>query len=350
MPLEFREVAIPRVREREILVEVIACTLCGSDLHSLSGRRSVPTPTILGHEALGRIVEFGPETPRFDAAGVPLAPGDRVTWGVVASCGECFTCKRRLSQKCERQTKYGHERLHPGRELSGGLAGHCLLVAGTAVFAVSEVLCDAAACPANCATATVAAALEAAGPGQLEGSRVLVMGSGLLGLTAAAWARSLGASRVMVCDPDADRRALAGSFGATEALAPESVAEAVLGGTEGHGVDVVFEMSGAPEAIESSLSLLRLGGTLVLVGSVFPTRAVPVIPEQVVRRCLKLQGIHNYQPHHLQAALRFLAGHPSYPFSTLVTDWRPLSELAEVLQAPPMPGKARIGIRPFPAR
>ena len=158
LPFEFVEVPLPSPTGAEVLVEVVACTLCGSDLHSVRGRRSVPLPTVLGHEVLGRVAEFGPAASRRDASGRPLAVGDRVTWGIVASCGACFYCGRDLPQKCLRQTKYGHEPFLPGRELTGGLAEHCLLVPGTAIFGIRDEIPDAVACPANCATATVAAA------------------------------------------------------------------------------------------------------------------------------------------------------------------------------------------------
>jgi alcohol dehydrogenase len=344
LPLELREIPIPALREGEILVEVAACTICGSDLHSLEGRRSVPLPTILGHEILGRIAGFGPEAPQRDAAGRPLRPGDRVTWSLVASCGDCFYCGRSLPQKCERQTKYGHEPLRPGRELTGGLAGHCVLVPGTAIFHVPESLDDATACPANCATATVGAALEAAGP--IAGTRVLVMGAGMLGVTTAAWARSLGAEGVIACDTSPGRLALAQAFGATRTSGPDDLADAVSADTGGHGVDVAFEMTGSPEAFEAMVPLLRLGGVAVLVGSVYPARPVPIALEQVVRRCLTLRGVHNYSPRHLQAALELLEAQPRFPFAALVAGWRPLSELSQALDGAASSGGLRIGCRP----
>jgi alcohol dehydrogenase len=243
--------------------------------------------------------------------------------------------------------KYGHEAIRPGLELTGGLAGHCLLSSGTAIFAVPEGVPDAVACPANCATATVASALEAAGP--VDGARVLVMGCGMLGLTATAWARSLGAEAVVCCDTDPSRLALAGRFGATHRAGPDQLAGVIREASGGFGVDVALELTGAPEAIEASLPLLRLGGTLVLVGSVFPTRAVPILPEQVVRRCLTIRGVHNYRPDHLGAALDFLSSAAgSYPFAGLVSDWQPLAELDRVLQSPPDPDRPRLGIRPTP--
>jgi alcohol dehydrogenase len=348
MPIEFRDIALPELRGAEVLVEVVACTLCGSDLHSLEGRRTVPVPTILGHEILGRVAEFGPDAPRCDAAGLPVKLGDRIAWSIVASCGDCFYCLRSLPQKCERQTKYGHEPLSPGRTLTGGLAGYCVLVRGTALYRVPEGLDDAAACPASCATATVGAALEAAGSRSrgLAGNRVLVMGTGMLGVTTVAWARSLGAECVIACDTSPGRLALAQTFGATCLSAPEDLVDAVTAETGGHGVDVALEMTGSPRAFETILPLVRLGGVLVLVGSVFPSRSVPIAPEQIVRRCLTLHGIHNYAPRHLRAALEFLTANPRLPFSTLVAGWWPLSELGQALAAFPSSRGLRIGIRP----
>ncbi|MFO0910491.1 MAG: zinc-binding dehydrogenase [Isosphaeraceae bacterium] len=343
VPIELRSVDVPDPVGREILVEVSACTLCGSDLHTLHGRRSTPVPTVLGHEILGRIVAFGHDAPRVDASGAPLSVGDRVTWAVVASCGACFFCLRNLPQKCEHQTKYGHEAIRPDQILSGGLARHCVLVGGTAVYRVPEGLSDAAACPANCATATVAAALEAAG--SLAGATVLVVGCGMLGLTAAAWAADLGA-RVIATDVDPARLARSIPFGAALTAEPATLVAAVREATDGRGVDAVLELSGAPEAIASAIPLLRVGGTLVLVGTVFPTEPVAILPEQVVRRCLTIRGVHNYRPDHLAAALAFLERQYALPWDSLVGPWQPLERLAQAIHDPDLLSRPRIGIRP----
>jgi alcohol dehydrogenase len=343
-PLAMREFELPTPQAGEMLVEVTACTLCGSDLHSLHGRRQIALPTILGHEILGRVVSFGPGTSQRDAAGKPLAIGDRVTWSIVASCGGCFFCRHDLPQKCLRQTKYGHEPLKPGRELTGGLADHCLLAAGTAVFHVPDGLSDAVVCPANCATATVAAAWEAAGPA--NESHVLVLGAGMLGITAMAWARALGAASVIGCDVSAERLTLAEKFGATRTCTTADLPAAASELTGNRGVDIVLELTGSPEAFEAALPLARIGGTIVLVGSVFPSRPVPILLEQLVRRCLILRGVHNYAPRHLAAALAFLDQNRHYPFDSLVAPWRPLDEINSAIAAPLAPPALRAGIRP----
>ncbi len=343
-PLELRDLALMEPTGSEILVRVVACTLCGSDLHSVTGRRSVPVPTILGHETLGRIVQFGPSAPRIDAIGSPLKERDRVTWSVVANCGECFFCARELPQKCERQLKYGHEAFQPGRELTGGLAGHCMLVAGTSVVRIPDELSDAAACPANCAGATVGAAIEVAGT--IAGRSILIMGSGMLGVTAIAWARWLGAKDVIACELDPHRRQLAQMFGAHIATTPADLVGSVHERTDGRGADVVIELSGSSDAVEAAIPLARMGGTIVLIGSVFPSRAIDLFPERIVRNCLTIRGIHNYAPRHLAAAVRFLTANRHLPLEDLVTEWVTLSAVPRAILEPLPEGKLRLGTRP----
>jgi alcohol dehydrogenase len=342
-PLTHRRIEVADPGEGEVLVRVLGCTLCGSDLHSYLGRRSTPLPTILGHEILGRIECFGPGAPTVDATGLPLAVGDRVTWTLAASCGGCFYCDRGLPQKCQRLFKYGHEILSDETRPDGGLADHSILRPGTTIVRLPEALSDAAACPANCATATVAAAIEAAG--ELRGGSVLLVGSGMLGLTTCAMARNRGAVDVLACDHQETRRARTLDFGATLVVAPADLPAAAAAVSGGFGVDLAMDLAGAPEAFELLLPLVRPGGTIVEVGAVFPAKPVSLFLEQLVRRCLTLRGVHNYAPHHLVAAVEFLS-RTAYPFATLVSGWVPLAEAQTAFRRAAEPQVFRIGIRP----
>jgi alcohol dehydrogenase len=343
--LELKEFPIPEPQEAETLVRVLGCTLCGSDLHSYEGRREVPTPTILGHEIVGEVLAFGAGTKRRDLAHRELRPGDRVTWSIVANCGACFFCGRGLPQKCRSAVKYGHEVIRPGYELLGGLAQHCLLTAGTAVMRLPEELPLEVACPASCATATVAAAIDAAG--DLRNRNVGILGAGLLGLTAATMSRRAGAADVVCADIHAGRRKKALEFGASRASSPEELADVVASATDGHGADVVFELSGAPGAFETVWPLMRLGGSLILVGAVLPAPPVRLDVEQVVRRHLVVRGIHNYAPHHLRTAVQFLAGaHREFPFADLVAKWYALTDAPAAFESARDRDNVRVGIQP----
>jgi putative phosphonate catabolism associated alcohol dehydrogenase len=345
-PLKERSVRAPELRCGEVLVRVTCCTLCRSDLHTHAGRRTEPTPAVLGHEIVGRVEALGPDAPRTDGTGAAVEIGARVTWAVGAGCGACFFCRDAdLPQKCERLFKYGHARATDERPLAGGLAERVVLVPNTALFRVPDELPDAVAAQANCATATAAAVVRAAG--SLEGRAVLVFGAGVLGLTACAMARGAGAAAVIVADPLPAGRDRALRFGATRAVDPAEAEAAVRAATDGRGADAVFELAGAARAVESALGLARVGGTVVLAGTVSPVGSVALDPERAVRRLLTIRGIHNYHPRDLAAALAFLAGPGrAYPWADLVVAEFPLERAEEAFAAAHAAPGVRVAVRP----
>lgn len=343
--LVLRELPLPVPAAGETLVRVLGCTLCGSDLHSFEGRRQVPVPTILGHEIVGEIIDQGPGSPREDLRGQSLNPGDRVTWAIVAHCGDCFYCRRGLPQKCQRGVKYGHEPLRDERSLQGGLASHCLLAPGSTILRLPPDLPLAMVAPASCATATIAAACEAAG--DLRGADVGIFGAGLLGLTACAMVRDRGASRVYCVEPSAQRRARTSPFGAVCCESSDQLSALLHATDPPPGLDVALELSGSTAALEQALPLLRIGATAVLVGAVFPTSPISILPEQIVRRQLTLRGIHNYAPRHLEQAVAFLAQAVGrWPLDTLVTDWLALEDIGQAFQLARDPAQIRVGVVP----
>ncbi|MFI6650438.1 zinc-binding dehydrogenase [Streptomyces sp. NPDC050529] len=307
--------------EGEVLVRIDLATVCGSDLHTVNGKRPSPVPVLLGHEQVGTVLAVGPGSPSC-VDGTPVVPGLRVVWSVTASCGTCPRCLRGHPQKCRELRKYGHEPLDERAPLTGGFATHCVLLPGTAIVAVPDELPDAVAAPASCATATVAAVIAAAGP--LEGREVLVTGAGMLGLTAVAMA-ALGGARVTAVDPSPARRVCAGQFGAAR----------VLDVNEPPGpADIALELSGRTDAVRTCLSALDVGGTAVLAGSVSPADAVPIDPEWLVRGLRTVTGVHNYRPVDLHSAVAFLAArHGAHPFADLVEGAHSLKDLGAAVRA-----------------
>lgn len=336
-PFVPRAFDLPELAAGELLVEVTCTTLCGSDLHTYTGRRAAPCPTILGHEILGRVARLPAEGSVLDDRNSALNVGYRVTWSVAASCGQCFYCGDQLPQKCERLFKYGHQPIDDRHPLSGGLATHCHLAAGTAIVRVPDALSDEVAAPANCATATVAAALRTAGP--LKNTTLLVQGAGMLGLTACAMAREAGAREMIVCDVEPERLQLAQRFGATRTLCLDhstgsnELVQLAADLTSGRGVDVALELSGAPAAVPLGVDALRIGGRYVWVGAVFPSEPIPLLAETIVRRLLRIEGVHNYAPGDLRTAIDFLAAHHDrYPFAELVSARFPLDAADDAFQ------------------
>ena len=230
-----------------------------------------------------------------------------------------FWCNHELSQKCVKLFKYGHEPVSADYPSTGGFATHCQLKPGTAIVRIPKAMPAEVAAPANCATATVCAAFRQAG--EYQGSTILILGAGMLGLTATAMAWERGAQHVIVVDPAAQRGELARRFGATATLTDLASAKRVIDQvTDGRGVDIAFDFSGHNDAVQASIHFLRIGGQAVLVGSVFPTESISISPEMIVRRWLRIYGVHNYLGTDLLEAVNFLQNESGkYPFQELVT-------------------------------
>lgn len=319
--IDLRRVEIPDLADGETLVRVRLATVCGSDLHTVTGRRPGACPSILGHEAVGDVVAVG--------AGAPVAVGQRVVWSVTVACGDCARCRRGRTAKCSAVRKVGHESFHSDWPLSGAYAEHIVLPRGTATAVVPHGLPDSVAAPAACATATVMATIEAAG--DLRGRRVLVVGAGMLGLTAVAAGSDAGAE-VQAVDTDPARLTLAPRFGAVAA--------------DTDPVDIAIDFTGSANAIETVLRRLDIGGVLVLAGSVTPGPPLAVDPERLVRRWLTVTGVHNYEPRHLGRAVDFLHRTVNrYPWRDVVAEPLPLAQLGAALHRPP-PGILRTAVTP----
>ena len=319
--IDVREVDIPELLDGELLVRIRLATVCGSDLHTVSGRRKAPCPSVLGHEAVGDVVAVG--------AGAAARVGQRIVWSVTVGCGQCARCRSGRTAKCLFVRKTGHEGFDGDWPLSGGYAEHIVLPKGIAVAEVPHELTDAVAAQAACATATVMATLDPAGT--LVGHRVLICGAGLLGVTAAAACADAGAE-VSITDIDPHRLELARRFGGV----PD----------DGGPVDVAIDYTGATSAVGNALTRLDVGGVLILAGSVLPGPSLAVDPEAVVRGWLTITGVHNYEPHHLFAAVRFLARtRDVYPWASIVSEPVGLEAISEALGPTPS-GVLRSAVRP----
>lgn len=333
--LTLRELPMRPVRAGEVLVRVRLSAICGSDLHTIRGRRDPGGPLVLGHEIVGEVAALG-EGVEADCLGAPLAVGDRVTWSIAASCGRCFFCARGIPQKCVSLFKFGHQTLESDTPLSGGFAEYCYLVPGTAYYRLPDDLPDRIAVFANCSLATMQAAVRMAEVH--PGEAVLVQGAGLVGLCASALSAHRRATPIVVADPCEERLNQATYFGASH-LAESAVVDSDL--TEllreatgaARGFDVAIEACGAPAAVREGIEALRIGGRYVLAGCVFPDANVQIDMHPVTTKLLTLQGAHNYAPLDLQEALRFLIdGRRRFSFGSVVREVFPLEEIDAALQ------------------
>lgn len=337
-PLKILSTEIPALGPGEILVRNEYATLCRSDISTYTGKRIEKSPTILGHEIVGRIAATAPGEQPLDLQGNPLRIGERVTWAIYAADPAGEMARRGIPQKSPDLFKYGHEQLRPDNTLHGGLAEYTFLRRYTPVLPLPEDIPLPEAAIINCAVATVAGSLRLAG--EIRGRRVALWGTGMLGVIACAMYREAGAAEVIALDINEARLEQARPFGATSLLRADRVDIATL------QADITVDYSGFPGAMEASVSALNIGGTAVWVGGVCPQERVRLDSEQIIRRLVTIKGLHNYNADDFKAAVDFIvAYHHKYPFDRLVYDGFPLERAEEAFRYAIERNPFRVGIR-----
>ncbi|WP_423737845.1 zinc-binding dehydrogenase [Chitinophaga caseinilytica] len=338
--------AVRALHPGEILVRNIYTTLCGSDLHTFCGLRSEPCPTVLGHEIVGEIVQLHPSHPGTDLQGNALRPGDRITWTIFASDPQSANALRGMPQKGEGLFKYGHARAAGDEVFHGGLAEFCILQPHTGIIKLPEEIPLPVAATLNCSVSTVAGALRTAG--DLSGKKVLITGMGHLGIMCAAMCREAGASWTGAADINENRLRESLQFGVDAVFNMQEDATeltAILREQTG-GVDVVFDMSGSPAAMEFGISCLAIGGCAVWIGAVFQTRPVSVNPEKIIRNLLTIRGLHNYNFEDFRNAFAFIhANWKKYPFASMIEKEFTLGETQAAFEYAVARKPLRVGVR-----
>jgi (R,R)-butanediol dehydrogenase/meso-butanediol dehydrogenase/diacetyl reductase len=248
--------------EGEVVVRVVTCGICGTDLHEyVAGPIVTPVephpltgaqnPQILGHEFAGDVVATG--------TGVTsVKEGDRVAIMPLAYCGRCAYCRRGLQHLCATMGCVGLSHAWGGMAELATVAEYQVVRLPDSVDYRQGALIEP--------TAVAAYGVERAGVA--PGDSVLVTGAGPIGALAALCAQAAGAARVYVSEPNAARRARAEALGVATVLDPTSVdvPELLHEETDGLGVDVAIECSGHPNGFGAAVQSLRRRGTLAQTG------------------------------------------------------------------------------------
>jgi L-iditol 2-dehydrogenase len=247
--LRVEDRAVPEPGPREVLVEIAAVGVCGSDIHYYEHGRIGPfvvrEPMVLGHESSGRVVALGPGASRH-------AVGDRVALEPGVPCGRCRECRAGRYNVCQ------DVRFFATPPIDGAFANYVTIHEDFA-FTLPESVSDDAGALMEPLSVGVWACQKA---NISAGDRVLVTGAGPIGLLAAQTAQAFGATEITVTDVNPHRLALAERTGATRTI---NVAEEPLD-ESGLEVDALIECSGHPASLKTGIATLRPAGTAVLVG------------------------------------------------------------------------------------
>jgi threonine 3-dehydrogenase len=279
---ELVEVPTPFPGPREVVIQVEAASICGTDLHiyqwdDWAAGRITRLPMTFGHEVAGRVMAVGREVHE-------LSIGSFVSVEGHFFCGLCTMCRTGRAHICENMTILGVD-------TDGAFAEYMRFPARNAWVVDPRIAPDVASVhdPFGNAVHT------AYGPGEgteIPTNAVVVLGCGPIGLFAVGVARALGAAKVIAVEPNDYRLSLAKAMGADLLVDPETEdpVEAVLAATGGRGAEIVLEMSGVAAVVDQGTRMLAHGGRMSLLG--LPTGRVSLdLTDQVIFKEARLFGV-----------------------------------------------------------
>ena len=316
VPIE--DVPDPTAGPKDIVLEVKACGICGSDLHTYAQGLFAEEGQVMGHEFAGEVVEVGPEVEG-------ISVGDRVTGLPIQPCGDCRQCLDGRAHLCETWT-----RRSVGYGIPGAFAEQLWIpqaVLGANVHRMPDELAfEDAALVEPLAVGVHAVGQADPGPGDVA----LVLGLGTIGLQVAQVLLARGVDQVIGADLSALRRSVASQLGVTAVGGGDDLSGAVAEAAGFRPIDVVFEATGAPRLVQAALEIVRPAGTVVLI-ALYEERA-ELDPTMIVQKEITVRGSAIYTPDEFQEAIVLLASGRAQGQPLITHRW-PLEDLGEAFEA-----------------
>jgi len=275
--VEFKDLEPPKIKSDELLVEVKAAGICGTDLHILHDKSHYVPPVTLGHEYSGVVVEAGSDVKDFEV-------GDTVTSPATINCGICHFCRIGFTNRCIDPNK----RILGVARANGAFARYMAVPAKIAHKLPKDIPFEEAALAEPVACAVHATEMVKVN----MGDTVVILGPGPMGLLILQLARLAGATQTIVTGiaADHDRLKIAKELGADHIInvEQENPIPIIKEITNDLGADVVFECSGAPAAQKQAFDIVRRRGKIGLVG--LTGREINISLDKIVEGELEVSG------------------------------------------------------------
>jgi len=303
---QLRQVAVPEIGLRDVLVRVRVASICGTDLHIYRwdrwSARRIHLPLVFGHEFCGVVAQVGAEVKA-------VREGDFVSAEMHLACGQCYMCRTGQSHICQDVHIIGVD--------TDGCFAQFVKIPESNIWKIDPAIpADYAAVldPLGNAVHTVLA-------GDIAGLSCAITGCGPIGLFAVAVAKACGARPIFATELQPYRQKLAQKMGASLVIDPSKAdpVAAVLGETQGVGADVVLEMSGNPNAIRQAFQMLRRGGRISLLG--IPSKALELdLANDIIFKGAVVQGINGRRVFETWYRMQALLRSGALDLSPLITD------------------------------
>ena len=328
--LRVEERALPEPGPHDVLIQVMACGVCGTDVHIYEGDKgaaAVTPPTILGHEFSGVVEAVGSSVTGWK-------PGDRVCVDPNCYCGRCAACRSGVPHYCSHMTGYG-------TTVDGGFAEYCA-VDERQVYRLGEHTSfeqGAMTEPAACCLHGIDLC------GIRPGHQVAVIGGGMIGLLMVQLARLAGAAKVALLEPVAGKRETGRRLGADLCIDPlrEDVPAALRAGGM-TWLNTVIECVGKPSTIAQAIEIAGNKAVVMMFGLTKPDETVAVRPFEIFQKELELKASY-INPYTQQRALDLIdAGR--LDVSSMVCEVCGLERLDEILRSPGLRARGKYIIAP----
>ncbi len=276
------------LNEGEVLVQVQACGICGTDVHIVEGTSRSTPPVVLGHEYVGIVTDVGNGV-------ADIVVGQHVGVDPNISCGACFFCRRGLVHLCDKLCALGVD-------IDGGMAEYSI-VPVKQIYSLPQAMAHELSAfiePVSCAIHGIDLARIK------TGDTVVILGGGTIGLIMVQLARNAGAARIIVVEPLDYKRKLAAGLGADVVLNPiEADVQSVVMDLTKVGADVVIECVGKPLTAQAALDLARRGGTVEFFGVCPIGETISIEPNKIYFKELTIVGSY-VNPHTFDRSIAML--------------------------------------------
>lgn len=328
--MRVEESPMPQVEAEDVLIQVKACGICGTDVHIYEGDKGaaeVTPPTILGHEFSGVVAEVG-------AAVTNVKVGDRVCIDPNCYCGKCDFCRNGIAHYCTDMIGYG-------TTVNGGFAEYCS-VNQRQVYKLG----DHTTFEQGAMTEPVACCLHGMDMCNIHpGSSVVIIGGGMIGLLMLQLARLAGAARTALLEPVASKREVAKKLGADVCIDPihEDV-KAALAAAGMTWVNTVIECVGRTSTIEQAIDIVGNKGTVMMFGLTKPDDTISLKPFEVFKKEIELKASY-INPYTQKRALELIDS-GRLDVSSMVYAVESLDNLADILAKPELRANGKYIISP----
>lgn len=317
VPFEIREYPILPPPPGYGASTLLASGICGTDLHIHAGRLGGEAETMLGHEFVGRLFDCDPT----EAAAYGLAVGDAVIADIAVPCGECPLCLSGDDANCIRMQCTNEEMVTHAPHFFGGY-GEVNYTPLANLVKIPAELDPRMVCTFACPGPTALHAFSIAKRANIDLASMhtaVVQGLGPVGMFAALYLCAIGVENVYAVSTGKNpaRETAALGFGVKKVFhlnedhAVENMTEELLAVTNGLGVDLVYEASGAPAAIPVGMGLLRNRGVYLIPGQYSDQGTVAISPELITFKALQILGSSQYSMVDVRDYLTFLVEHPA---------------------------------------